>query len=145
MEPRSGGPIHAAVEVLGDRWTLLVLRDVGITPAGDRDHLQGTPLGSGTVTGRACVARDPAAALAAFEPGDIVITAGTCPAWNSVLALSGGVVTEEGGPLSHAAVIARELGLPAVIGCAGAVAAIAHGALVELDLDRGVVREVAPG
>jgi pyruvate,water dikinase len=121
---------------------LLALRDLGITPPGHRDELRGTGLGRGTATGRACVTADPAVALARFEPGDIVVTAGTCPAWNSILALAGGVVTEEGGPLSHAAVIARELGLPAVIGCRGAVAAIADGATVVLDLDEGTVREV---
>jgi pyruvate,water dikinase len=118
---------------------LLALRDLGITPPGRRDELRGTGLGTGTAAGRACVADDPAAAFARFEPGDIVVTAGTCPAWNGILALAGGIVTEEGGPLSHAAVIARELGLPAVIGCPGAVAAIADGAEVVLDLDRGTV------
>jgi phosphohistidine swiveling domain-containing protein len=50
------------------------------------------------------------------------------------------VVTEEGGPLSHAAVIARELALPAIIGAAGAVAQVPDGATVELDARTGRLR-----
>lgn len=119
---------------------LLAVRDLGITGAGDRPPLQGVAIGSGSVVGRACVAVDPIEALARFEPGDIVVTAGTCPAWNHVLALAGGVITEEGGPLSHAAVIARELGLPALIGCAEAMAGIPDGATIELDATTGTVR-----
>jgi pyruvate,water dikinase len=57
-----------------------------------------------------------------------------------VLAVAGGVVTEEGGPLSHAAVIARELGLPALIGSAGATSLIVDGASIELDPVAGTVR-----
>jgi len=141
LGPPQDLPLDAMPPAVADlAAALLALRDLGITPPGHRDDLSGFGLGAGTVTGRACVAADPAAALARFEPGDIVVTAGTCPAWNSILALAGGVVTEEGGPLSHAAVIARELGLPAVIGCAGAVDAIADGAVVVLDLDDGRVR-----
>ena len=120
--------------------SLLTLRDLGITPPGDRPPLQGDGIGDQPVTGRACVAVDPAEALARFEPGDVVVTGGTAPAWNTVLALAGGVVTEEGGPLSHAAVIARELGLPAIVGAAEALALVPDGALVELDPVAGTIR-----
>lgn len=119
---------------------LLTLRDLGITPPGDRPPLQGDGIGDRPVTGRACVAVDPAEALARFEPGDIVVTGGTAPAWNTVLALAGGVVTEEGGPLSHAAVIARELGLPAIVGAAEALMLVPDGATVELDPVAGTIR-----
>ena len=94
------------------------------------------------MTGRACVAADPAEALSRFTPGDILVTAGTAPAWNTVLALAGGVITEEGGPMSHAAVIARELGLPALVGTADAIRLIPDGATVELDPGAGTVRVV---
>ncbi len=119
--------------------SLLTLRDVGVTPPGARAPLAGVGIGAEVVVGRACVATDPAEALARFEPGDILLTTGTCPAWNVLLAHAGGVVTEEGGPLSHAAVIAREIGLPALIGTAGAMA-IPDGASVELDPGAGAVR-----
>jgi len=120
--------------------SLLTLRDLGITPPGERPPLQGDGIGDHPVVGRACVAADPVVALTRFEPGDIVVTAGTAPAWNTVLALAGGVVTEEGGPLSHAAVIARELGLPALVGAAEALALVPDGATVELDPVSGTIR-----
>jgi pyruvate,water dikinase len=120
---------------------LLTLRDVGITPADARPPLTGVGIGTDVVVGRACVAAEPSEALARFEPGDIIVTKGTCPAWNAVLAHAGGIVTEEGGPLSHAALIAREIGLPALIGTAGAMA-IPDGASVELDPRAGSVRVV---
>jgi pyruvate,water dikinase len=132
------GALPAAMRTIAR--ALLGLRDLGITPEGARVPLEGVGIGEGIATGRACVAEDPAAAFARFEPGDILITAGTCPAWNTLLAVAGGVVTEEGGPLSHAAVIARELGLPALIGCAEAMAQIPDGATVELDVAAGSVR-----
>ena len=122
---------------------LLGLRDLGTTTLVERPPLHGVGIGTGRASGRACVAHDPGEAFARFEPGDIVVTAGTCPAWSSILSVAGGVVTEEGGPLSHAAVIARELGLPAVIGCADAMSQIRDGAVIELDLVAGEVR-VAP-
>jgi phosphohistidine swiveling domain-containing protein len=119
---------------------LLAVRDLGITVVDGRPPLEGVAIGRESAVGRACVALDPAEAFERFEPGDIVVTAGTCPAWNQVLALAGGVITEEGGPLSHAAVIARELGLPALIGCAEAMAHIPDGATIELDAAAATVR-----
>jgi len=123
---------------------LLTLRDLGTTALGERPPLEGVAIGTGSAVGRACVADDPIEAFNRFEPGDVVVTAGTTPAWNQILALAGGVVTEEGGPLSHAAVIARELGLPAIVGCAEAMARIPDGATIELDATTARVRILAP-
>jgi pyruvate,water dikinase len=63
----------------------------------------------------------------------------TTPAYNAVLAVCGAVVTEEGGALAHAAVLARELGLPAVVGAAGALSAIEDGAQIAVDPLAGTV------
>jgi pyruvate,water dikinase len=57
-----------------------------------------------------------------------------------VLAMAGAIVTAEGGALSHAAVLARELGLPAVVGAPGAITDISDGAIIEVDPERNVVR-----
>lgn len=119
---------------------LMALRDHGVTPPTTGAPLHGVGIGGEMITGRACVALDPAEAFARFEPGDILVTRGTCPAWNALLALAGGVVTEEGGPLSHAAVIAREIGLPALVGTRDACEHIPDGARIELDPVAGVVR-----
>lgn len=124
----------------------LVLRDSFTTAAGARPVLTGSGIGDTPQRGRAVVAGDPADALARLEPGDVLVALGTTPAYNVALSLVGAVVVEEGGLLSHAAVIARELGLPAVIGVAGAMAAIPDGAYVEVDPSRGrvLVLDAAP-
>lgn len=132
------GALPRSMRLMGR--SLLTLRDLGVTPPGDRVPLQGDGIGDHAVTGRACVAADPVDALTRFEPGDVLVTAGTALAWNTVIALAGGVVTEEGGPLSHAAVIAREIGIPALVGASEAVALIPDGATVELDPVSGTVR-----
>ena len=73
-------------------------------------------IGDRTHTGRALVVDDPHEALDLIEPGDVVVTQATSPAWNAILAHAGALVTTSGGLVSHAAVIARELGIPAVVG-----------------------------
>ncbi len=93
-----------------------------------RSGLHGTGIGTTSVTARARVATSPEAALDVLEPGDILVVAGTTPAYNLVLSLAGGVVTADGGPMSHAAVIARELSIPAIIGAGAALTDIPDGA-----------------
>ena len=74
-----------------------------------------------------------------MEPGDVLVVRATSPAFNSVLAIAGAVVTADGGALSHAAVLARELGIPAVIGVSGALS-IPDGRMIEVDPVAGAVR-----
>jgi pyruvate,water dikinase len=143
LGPEAGVPVKALPEPMRTMArALLAFRDVGLTDTSERPPLTGDGIGSATAAGRACVVEDPAEALARFEPGDVLVTRGTTPAWNSVLALAGGVVVEEGGPLSHAAVIARELDLPAVVGVRDALSIIPNGAEVEVDASAGTVRVV---
>ena len=104
--------------------------------------LTGIGIGTGSVTARACVAKDASEALALLQPGDILVTPSTNPAFNYALSIAGGLVVEQGGYISHAAVSARELGLPAVIGAAGAVAAIPDRSLITVDADIGLVRRL---
>lgn len=106
------------------------------------EGLHGTGIGTETVTATACVAVSPEDALDRLEPGDVLVVAATTPAYNLVLSLAGGVVTAEGGPMSHAAVLARELGIPAVIGAHAALTDIPDGAMVEVDPVAGEVRLV---
>jgi pyruvate,water dikinase len=98
-------------------------------------------IGTGAYVGTARVVRDPVEALAVMEPGDVVVAPYTAPTYNCVLSMAGAIVTEEGGLLCHAAVIARELGLPAVIGAQGAMT-IPDGTTVEVDPAAGRVRLV---
>lgn len=121
----------------------LALRDSFASAGAERPELAGDGVGGGRYQGRACVATDSGDALARLEPGDVLVALGTTPAFNMALSIAGGVVVEEGGLLSHAAVIARELGLPAVIGAVGATAQVPDGALVEVDAAAGQVRVLA--
>ena len=90
---------------------------------GDRhvDPLRGAGVGVESYEGRVRIASSPEEAIDTMEPGDVLVVRATSPAFNAVLAIAGAVVTAEGGPLSHAAVLARELGIPAVVGAPGAL------------------------
>ena len=106
----------------------------------DRPHgLAGTGVGTASYRGRARRAEAPEDAIATLEAGDVLVVPYTTPAYNTILPLAGAVVTAEGGPLSHAAVLARELGIPAVVGVTGAHT-IPDGATIEVDPTAGEVR-----
>jgi phosphohistidine swiveling domain-containing protein len=77
--------------------------------------------------------------FARIRGGDILVTTTTTPAWTPLFPSLAGLVTETGGILSHAAVVAREYGLPAVVGAAGATAAIPDGTTVRIDGTAGTI------
>ena len=77
-----------------------------------------------------------------IEAGDVLIAITTTPNLNSIFPLLAGVATEEGGLFSHTALLARELGVPAVVGAPGLFAAISDGDVVEVDPTSGVVRVI---
>jgi pyruvate,water dikinase len=87
--------------------------------------LIGLPVSAGTVEGRARVVLD--MADADLEPGDILVTAYTDPSWSPLFVAIEGLVTEVGGLMTHGAVIAREYGLPAVVGVQDATKQIRDG------------------
>lgn len=90
-------------------------------------------IGAGVATGRAVVAADAGEAIDRIEPGDILVTSATTPAYNTILPIVGGLIVSEGGLSSHAAVVARELGVPALVGYEGALKSIPDGTFIELD------------
>jgi pyruvate,water dikinase len=135
-----GPPPFAALTPYLAKVTRLVLTAVSALEADPAEApLTGLGIGAEPYVGTARVVHDPAEALAELEPGDVVVTPYTAPTYNSVLAMAGAIITEEGGLLCHAAVIARELALPAVIGAQGAMA-IPDGSTVEVDPKAGRVR-----
>ena len=75
-----------------------------------------------------------------MQPGDVLVASITTPAWTSLFAMASGVVTDIGGPLSHSSIVAREYGIPAVLGTAVATRLIHSGQLITVDGDAGVVR-----
>jgi pyruvate,water dikinase len=84
-----------------------------------------------------------AADFARVRQGDILIARNTAPSYNVLLPLLGGIVTDRGGLLSHAAIVAREYGLPAVVGTGDATTAIPDGARVRVDGPSGTVEVLA--
>jgi pyruvate,water dikinase len=76
----------------------------------------------------------------AFERGDIMVAGYTDPGWTPVLELASGLVLDAGGQLSHGAIVARELGIPALVNVPDATRAIRDGDLLDLDANAGLVR-----
>jgi pyruvate,water dikinase len=107
-------------------------------PAG---ALTGLPVSAGTVEGRARVILD--MAEADLEPGDILVTAYTDPSWTPAFVAIKGLVTEVGGLMTHGAVIAREYGLPAVVGVEHATRLIRDGQRIRVHGTDGYV-EILP-
>jgi pyruvate,water dikinase len=107
-------------------------------PAG---ALVGLPVSAGTVEGRARVILD--MAEADLEPGDILVTAYTDPSWSPLFVAITGLVTEVGGLMTHGAVIAREYGLPAVVGVEHATRLIRDGQRIRVNGTDGYV-EILP-
>jgi phosphoenolpyruvate synthase/pyruvate phosphate dikinase len=99
--------------------------------------LVGLPVSAGTVEGRARVILD--MAEADLEPGDILVTAHTDPSWTPAFVAITGLVTEVGGLMTHGAVIAREYGLPAVVGVEHATRLIRDGQRVRVNGTDGYI------
>jgi pyruvate,water dikinase len=102
--------------------------------------LAGVPVSAGTVEGRARVIMD--MAEADLEAGDILVTAYTDPSWTPLFVAIAGLVTEVGGLMTHGAVIAREYGLPAVVGVEHATQLIRDGQRIRLHGTDGYVEIV---
>ena len=105
--------------------------------AGADDVLRGTPASGGVVTGKARVILDPASAH--LEPGEILVAPSTDPGWTPLFLTAGGLVMEMGGPMSHGAIVAREYGIPAVVGVPDATERVETGQRITVDGSGGIV------
>jgi rifampicin phosphotransferase len=99
--------------------------------------LVGTPASSGCVTGVARVVLDPVNAR--LRPGDILVAPSTDPGWTPLFLIAGGLVMEMGGANSHGAVVAREYGIPAVVGVPDATMHIVSGQRISVDGRAGTI------
>ncbi len=102
--------------------------------------LVGSPASAGVVTSRARVVLDPVGAH--LEPGEILVAPSTDPGWTPLFLTAGGLVMEMGGSNSHGAVVAREYGIPAVVGVPDATTRITSGQLVTVDGAAGSIQMV---
>jgi pyruvate,water dikinase len=101
------------------------------------DTLRGTPASAGSITGKARVILEPVGAY--LEPGEILVAPSTDPGWTPLFLTAGGLVMEMGGSMSHGAVVAREYGIPAVVGVAGATEHIHTGQMIRVDGSTGSI------
>jgi pyruvate,water dikinase len=106
--------------------------------------VRGVPASPGRATGRVRVIRDPDRGHE-LQAGEILVAPLTAPAWTPMFERAAAVVTDVGSALAHASIIAREYGIPAVVGCGDATFRLRDGQLVTVDGARGIVIDAAPG
>ena len=98
--------------------------------------ISGQAVGSSTATGHARILNTPAAS-GQLLPGDILVTDSTSPDWDPVLIKVAGIITNRGGRTSHASIVARELGVPAIVGTGNATDLIEDGTLITISCAEG--------
>jgi pyruvate,water dikinase len=132
---------------LGRRHVPLVLLSDGTEPAAQLEKMQSVPLAEGTLQGTpASGGRVTAPARVILDPhnahlsaGEILVAPSTDPGWTPLFLKAAGLVMETGGAMAHGAIVAREYGIPAVVGVAGATEQIATGSRVTVDGSLGLV------
>jgi pyruvate,water dikinase len=105
---------------------------------GAQDMLKGVAASPGQVTAPACVLHGPED-FYKMRTGDVLVAALTTPAWTPLFARAAAVVTDIGGPLSHGSIVAREYGIPAVLGTGEATRRIESGQVITVDGSAGVI------
>lgn len=142
-----GGPQDVEWALDGETlWALQARPITAALPVTDRagetyaSDLTGVGGSSGRATGPARVVLGPAD-FSRVMPGDIIVCPSTDPSWTPLLQRTAGVVTERGGMLAHAAIVAREQGIPAVLGVADATTRVTDGAALTIDGHLGTVTE----
>ena len=105
---------------------------------------EGRAVGEKIATGPVKIIAD-AHQLADFRPGDVLVAESTTPDWEPIMKTAAGIVTERGGRTCHAAIVARELGVPAVVGAAGARQTLQAGATVTVSCAEGETGHVYDG
>jgi phosphohistidine swiveling domain-containing protein len=104
----------------------------------DSNTMMGVPVSPGTITALASLINSPAE-FDQMRPGSILICPMTNPAWTPLFAHASGLVTDMGGILGHGSIVAREYGIPAVVGTGTITQRIKHGQMISVDGDTGVV------
>ncbi len=122
----------------------LVVRSDGkpvMKPTAHGEILRGTPVSWGTARGPARILMDPSDG-ALLHKGEILVAPFTDPGWTPLFLTAGALVMEVGGIMSHGAVVAREYGIPAVVGVKDATRLLRDGEMIEVDGATGEVRRL---
>jgi pyruvate,water dikinase len=109
-----------------------------LLPEQGEDQLTGIGASAGRVTAAARVLNGPPD-FGQMQAGNVLVASIITPAWTSLFALASAVVTDIGGPLSHSSIVAREYGIPAVLGTGVATRRITSGQMITVDGDAGTV------
>lgn len=102
--------------------------------------LKGTPASLGTVKGKVKILRDPSESHK-IKKGDILVTEMTDPLYMHAMMKAGGIITNIGGVLSHAAIVSREFHIPCIVGTEKATEVLKEDQIVVLDATKGEVRD----
>jgi rifampicin phosphotransferase len=102
------------------------------------DTITGSPVSPGSVQGKVRVVLDPRQAH--LQPGEIMVCRGTDPSWTPLFLTAGGLVLETGGMMTHGAVVAREYGIPAIVGVDQATTRLHTGQSIQIDGSTGLIR-----
>lgn len=124
-------------KLIGDPVRLAVERARGGRPV-PPDSIVGQPASAGVATGPARVISDPSE-FPSFQPGDVLVAATTAPAWTPLFARASAVVTDGGALAAHASIVAREYGIPAVVGTGDATRRLSDGQRITVNGTIGVV------
>jgi pyruvate,water dikinase len=140
-ETRAG---YQALELTSSVWHGLP-ETVGVSGGADAraSVISGTGVSAGTVEGFVRVIEDPS--FAEVEPDEVLVAPVTDPSWSSIMFISSALVVDIGGTLSHAAVVARELRIPCVVGTGNATRVLRTGDWVKVDGTAGTVEVLAQG
>ncbi|WP_398330058.1 phosphoenolpyruvate synthase [Vulcanococcus sp.] len=121
--------LQARPETVESRRSTTLLRSWQLEPHNAELLCTGRAIGASVSSGRARILRHPSE-IQRFEPGDLLITERTDPDWEPILKRASGVVTNQGGRTCHAAIIAREMGITAIVGAGDATERIADGTTI---------------
>ena len=105
-------------------------------------QLRGIPVSSGITEARVRIVNTLESA-GQLEAGEIMVASFTDIGWTPYFSIISGLITEIGSPLSHGAVVAREYGIPAVVGAKGAKQFLKNGDLIRLDGNRGIIERIS--
>jgi pyruvate,water dikinase len=129
--PQASREVHQAVSILAQN-------EILSSVAGATETLHGRGASAGIHTGKVHIVGDPSQ-LSEVETGDVIVAPSVSSTWATVFWVAGALVTEAGGLLSHAAIVAREMGVPAVVGLRRATTLLTAGEVVTVDGRNGTV------
>jgi pyruvate,water dikinase len=127
--------VQARPETVQSRKTVEMLKSYTLTDEG-KPIVTGLSIGDSIVTGRVCLIKN-VEDIAQFIPGSILVTEMTDPDWVPVMTQAAGIVTDQGGRTCHAAIVSRELGVPAIVGTGNATRILKHDQVITLSCAQG--------